>query len=299
MSFSEIIGHQKQKAELREILESGRLAPAYLFSGPEGIGKARLAIGFAEELIEERIVNHPDLLIVEPPTPNSPIKIDQIRRVRECLSRRPYRARYQVAIIDEADKMNAESQNCLLKTLEEPAGSSVIILVSSRKGKLFPTIRSRCQDVIFRPMGLDELTSELVRRLSISPERAHFLSCLSGGRYGWALNMKENDFFKDKNSLIDELFNGEVWPEDKDDLTSALKLLMSWYRDLLISRSGAKADLIANADRQNDLARQAGNFTDQEIEDSLVVLDSAFRALAQNANIRLLVEDIKTSLVRK
>src|SRR5262245_18667903 len=181
MSWDDVIGHSDKIETFRRSAASGRLAHAYAFVGPSGIGKRRFAIELARCLLCDRhrdadlescgecpscrlvaARTHPDLILVSPPEGKSilPIKLmigENETRGKEglChdLSLRPMLARRRVAVIDEADWMNDEAANALLKTLEEPPQNSVLILVASTSDGLLPTIRSRCQLVSFQPLA--------------------------------------------------------------------------------------------------------------------------------------------------
>lgn len=155
-----LIGHKKQWEFLKNKFESGQMAHAYLFSGQEGIGKKM----FAKEFAEFVGCKFPDLLIVESINSASSIKnkkdsleidIDQIRDVQKFLSYKSYNGGYKIVIVDNAERMNVDAQDCFLKNLEEPKGNTLLIIISSRPDMLLQTIASRCQTVkFFRPKGL-------------------------------------------------------------------------------------------------------------------------------------------------
>jgi len=130
--------HKKQWEFLRNKFESGQLAHSYLFTGPEGIGKKDFAVEFAGFIG----CKFPDLLVVSEP---QEIAIAKIREVQNFLAYKSYYGGLKVVIVDNAEKMNQEAQSCFLKTLEEPKGQTLLILVSSRPDMLLCTITSRCQ----------------------------------------------------------------------------------------------------------------------------------------------------------
>ena len=148
-----------------------RIAGAYLFVGPTGVGKETVANHFAKSIncleLDEGACgtciscrktadgNHPDTQIVSPS--GAWIRIDQIRELQKRIVYRPYEGIRKVAILREAERMNLEAANCLLKTLEEPPAESVLILLTSNLDALIPTIRSRCQIIKFNPLRPDEL----------------------------------------------------------------------------------------------------------------------------------------------
>jgi len=169
-----IIGHKRQWEFLKNKFESNQLSHAYLFVGPEGIGKKLVA----KELTELIGCKFPDLMIVQEANKKDykfgdggEITIAQIRKVQGFLSYKSYNGGFKIVIVDDAEKMNQEAQSCFLKTLEEPRGSTLIILISSKPYALLPTIISRCQTIKFsKPKGLPENPEKLKREQEILKE---------------------------------------------------------------------------------------------------------------------------------
>lgn len=148
-----MIGHEKQWEFLKKKFEVGQLSHAYLFAGADGIGKKL----FAKEFSEFIGCKFPDLKVIEKKEDKKEIEILQIREVQSFLSYKSYNGGYKIVIIDEAEKMNFEAQNCFLKTLEEPKGQTILFLISSKPDMLLPTIFSRCQIIkFFKPKNLPE-----------------------------------------------------------------------------------------------------------------------------------------------
>src|ERR671925_430637 len=160
MGFAEIIGHHRQIQTLRLALAKRRLHHAYLFIGPEGVGKRTLALALAKaihcsEMADDfcgRCVNcarvqdgnHSDVRFIEPLSGKKEISIQQIREIEKQLNFRSFSGGKKIAILDPATLLNLSSQNALLKTLEEPPQDSLLILIACNAGALLPTIRSRC-----------------------------------------------------------------------------------------------------------------------------------------------------------
>jgi len=175
--FSGIVGHHLPIALLKASLQKDRIAPAYLFLGKEGIGKTLTAIAFVESFLNRSVVNHPDVLLVEPTyqekgkliplseaTGNTKgkaqIRIEQIRSITDFLSHPPLYAPRSFVIMTDAHLMTETSANALLKTLEEP-GRATILLISAQL--LMPTILSRCQIIPFAPLARTEVRQILDR----------------------------------------------------------------------------------------------------------------------------------------
>lgn len=196
MPFTGIAGHSVPLATISKILGSGRIAHAYLFSGPEGIGKKKVALAFIEALfcgkaegcghcISCRKIqsgNHPDIHTLEPD--GQFIKVDQVRSLQKELSFRPYEAPRKVCIIDGADRFNQSSGNSLLKTLEEPPGNALMILLAANIDSVLPTIRSRCQQISFPEYPLTKSAAfwKRAEQILARPElRQHFPKEVSPG----------------------------------------------------------------------------------------------------------------------
>lgn len=169
MPFSEILGHERVVDLLLRSLRSGKTGHAYIFEGPSGCGRRKSALALVQALFcgaggddacgvcpscrKVASGNHPDIHVVEPLPDKRDISISQLRDVQRDLAMRPYEAPRSACIIEPADRMNTNSANSFLKTLEEPPGNAIIILITENADMLLPTIRSRCQLVHFAPLS--------------------------------------------------------------------------------------------------------------------------------------------------
>ncbi len=155
-------GHQKQKGFLEGLLLGKKYAHAYLFAGPSAIGKKTLALEFAAKILDMKIdfdkeFFHPDLIVWG----GDKYKIEDVRSLISDLSLKPYQSEYKVAILDNFEEVTTEAANSILKTLEEASPSTIIILISSNKQKLLPTIVSRVQTINFYKLAEEEMSSFL------------------------------------------------------------------------------------------------------------------------------------------
>jgi DNA polymerase-3 subunit delta' len=196
----------------------GRLHHAWMFTGPQGLGKAALAHRLARRLLGaapdlgggvagtrgddhvNRMVEahaHPDFILLdrtgEDGKPRKTISVDDARQLPEFFSKAPALARHRVAIIDAAEDMNANAANAVLKTLEEPPPNGVIFLISHAPGRLLPTIRSRCRTLSFRPWPEEDLADLLERRLGLDRADAQARAALAGGSPGRALALADGE----------------------------------------------------------------------------------------------------------
>src|SRR5437762_1090942 len=225
-----VIGHDGAIAMLRRSIRDDLLSHAYLFTGPAGIGKRTLALAFAmalnceaDPLEGERWPDvpcglcascsrtlrgeHPDLTEVNLETqaaaladeggksksgPPKELRIDTIREMQHTVGLSPYSGRWKVYVLGDADRMNEEAANCLLKTLEEPPSQTVLILLAPDESAVLPTISSRCIQISLRPLSRQLIASSLVDEWGAEREQAEKLAALSSGRLGWAVTMLNN-----------------------------------------------------------------------------------------------------------
>ena len=218
MPFSHVIGQEHIIRLLKNSLRDSRIAHAYLFVGPDGIGKTTVAKTLAQALncsredsdacgicpACRRIENssHPDVTWVRPTGLSRRVGIDDIRRLRQQISLKPYQGRKKVYLITEADRMTAQASNALLKTLEEPPANSILILITSHPASLFPTIISRCQMMRFSPLNPGHIEDYLVKKLNLPPGKARLLSRLSEGRLGKALTLQKKAVWEEREKIL-------------------------------------------------------------------------------------------------
>lgn len=245
--FEHILGNEKIKNILQESIKQEHTSHSYLFIGIEGIGKQMIAKEFAKILlcfekgncnnsckscVEFISDNHPDFLLIEPE--GNAIKIEQIRQLQKRIQEKPIISKKKVYIINDADKMTKEAQNCLLKTLEEPPAYAVIILITSNEAALLLTIKSRCLKIPFEKISNEELKKYLLEKgeQNISEE----LLQLYDGSIGKALNLKEKkeeyegviDLVKgiESSDYIDYQKKEEILLKNKENIQELLAYFM-------------------------------------------------------------------------
>jgi DNA polymerase-3 subunit delta' len=320
MTFDQILGHQKQKDILRRAIQSGRLAHAYLFYGPEGVGKKLVALALARAVFCQaghgcgscvacRKVdhhNHPDLHFLEPD--GATIKIEQVRELQKELSYRPLEAPKKVCLIESSERMNPAAGNALLKTLEEPSGDALIILLSSHPEQLLPTIRSRSQRLPFQRLSRDLIKSVLLQQPGLDETSAHILASLSDGSFKKALGKDHDLYLEQRKTLINRiaaLSPNRIGPifelaqgiaDNKEQLQELLEILQIFYRDLLFYKFDTDENHLVNID-MIDAIRTAAKQTDLTL--LLKKLDSLANTrylLGRNINRQLAVENLLLEL---
>ena len=298
-----IIGHQQIVEQLQHTVASDRIAGAYLFVGPTGVGKETVARYFAQLIFCEQeaqppIVcgeclacrkvdsgNHPDLQFIRPE--GSLLKIGQIRELQKQIIYEPLEASRKVYILTDVERMNAEAENCLLKTLEEPPASSVLILLTSNLRALLPTTRSRCQILQFHLMPTQELTEILVELFSVAPEQATTLAITADGAIGKALTqLEKGDILAEEVPEIlkatDRLAAFRLAEHFKDN-PDTLGELVTWYRDLLFLQQGAPNDLITHIHSLRELQSIVPRYSRLRLQQAIqTVFDT--KSLIENTN---------------
>jgi len=230
MPEAPILGHERILDRFRRNLQQGRLASTFLFVGPAGIGKRTTALHLAQCLLCESSPDdqlqacqvcpgcqqvaarsHPDLMLISKPEDKNFIPVeffigDRQHRMREgiChdISLKPFRGGRKIAIIDDADYLNQEGANCLLKTLEEPPERSMIILIGTSEQRQLPTIRSRCQIVRFTPLSSDRVAQLLADRTELTSDQIQLVAERSRGSLGRALLLADTQTHEAQQALL-------------------------------------------------------------------------------------------------
>jgi DNA polymerase-3 subunit delta' len=225
-----IIGHAPALGTLERALKSENPHHAWLFTGPEGIGKRTAALEFAAALnclSEDKPCGdcrpcrdtlagrHADVEVVEPGgicdeaehrdhADSRDLRICQVRRLERVLSLSPYAGGRRIAIVDDADTLRVEAANAFLKTLEEPPPGTVIVLLAEREERLPDTVISRCQRLDFRPIERDVIAEALMAQ-GASPEQAAAIAGAASGRLGWALQALQNPaLLEERSTMLDQ-----------------------------------------------------------------------------------------------
>lgn len=238
-----IVGHQKQWEFLKKTIEAEKMSHAYLFTGQEKLGKKKVALEWISQLFDHK--QHPDLAIIEPEAKE--IKIKQIRDFIWKLSLKPYSAPFKAVIIDKAHSMNQEAQTALLKTLEEPKGKTLLILITEAPEYLLPTILSRCEIIKFYPVKKEEIKNFL-REQGTSEEKAEEISQISLGKPGVAIDFISDSQkiknFQEKLKELNIISNSDIIfrfqcakaiSEDPQNLRETLDIWLSYFRNILLS----------------------------------------------------------------
>jgi DNA polymerase-3 subunit delta' len=324
MSFKDIYGHEKQISVLQTAAERSRVPHAYLFYGTEGVGKRTVAEIFSKAMncrnntidacdecpscVKIDRGNHPDVVMIR--AEGQFIKIKEIRELQERMKFRPLEGRKRIFIIDDADRMNIVSANALLKTLEEPSASNILILITARPHQLPMTILSRCQHVRFNPLQRETIAAYLQKKVSLDSQASFLISLSSGGSIGRALTLHDDSYLTTRNAVFTIMSKIRMndplmvlllpndFGQDRKEVMERLGILMAGYRDALVYKETGEVDRVINQDHIDVIQSVAENVAGRDILNSIRAVDRAFHALSQNANKQLTLETMVFRLSR-
>ena len=294
--FETILGNEKNKQILQKSIQNNTISHSYMFVGIQGIGKKIIAKEFAKNIlclnqenkngntnctckscIEFETNNNPDFSIIEPD--GNSIKIEQIRELQKRIQEKPIISNSKVYIIDNADMMTQEAQNCLLKTLEEPPEYATIILIGSNENLFLTTIKSRCMILHFEPISKKKKKKYLQNELEISNIDDEMLDIFQGS-IGKAIALKDKkEEYEKIIAFVENL--------DKKDIIDLYKLAEPIYK--------SKEEIFEILDYINILllkkARQNYLYTD-----CIQIVEDTKKRLKQNGNYDMCIDNLVFNL---
>ena len=317
MTFEDIVGNNRIKKILKRALQRKRLPNSLLFVGPAGVGKKDIALVLAgamnclseKDLICESCSScqavqrgkFPDVMVIEPE--KDVLKIEQMRELKQAAYLKPMVGQKRVFIVDNAEKMNEEAANSLLKILEEPPSFSHIILITSNPFLILPTIRSRCQTLTFSPVLREDIEKVLVDKGQIK-DRARVISLLVRGNLKQAMQIEWEEV-KEKRQQAWQIFTALINRKNvasilkeysarrrsavEEDISQYLEIITSFCRDLLLIKEGGDHSYLMNPDLTEGLEDMAGRLNVNQSLHFLKTLDTALYEYQRNLNLSLLV----------
>lgn len=317
--FHDILGHEQIIAHLQNAIEEDKVSHAYIFNGPEASGKMMLAEAFAMALqcegegkrpcLECRSCrqaadhNQPDIIYVSHEKPNT-IGVDDIRtQINNDIDIKPYSSRYKVYIVDEAQKMNQQAQNALLKTIEEPPTYAIILLLTTNADSFLQTILSRCITLNLKAVKEDKIKEYLMKHYQIPDYQADICAAFSQGNVGKAIQLASSEEFGELKASVLQLMK-RLEDIDLYEMTGAVKqiaeyklsvndyfdLMMIWFRDVLYLKATNDVDGLIFKDEVYDIKKQAAKRSYQGIETIQEALEKAKIRLNANVNFDLVIE---------
>jgi len=315
-----LIGHEWAVDMLKKHVVNGTTRHAYLFAGPPGVGRRTLALRFAQALncpmpVEPGVpcggtcrdckhieaLQHADLAIVQADSEGGTLKVDQIREARRMLTLKPYQAQYRVALFLRFQEANDNAANALLKTLEEAPSYAVLILTADNPEQLLPTIVSRCEVLRLRPLNIEEIRKALEIR-GLETGKAKLIAHISGGRFGYALRLIENETLLEKReerlndlqslisaSRVEKFAYADKLSRDKESMRQAVLIWLSYWRDVMLRSAQAKTPLV-NVDRNVEIEDLSGRLDLAVAHRTVSALEDVLEKMERNVNTRLLAE---------
>lgn len=328
MKIDDISGQTVALTHLKNALKKDQISQAYMLIGEPGMGKKTIAESFAESILcEERkpgeyehcgkcrschqveTGNHPDCIFVTHEKSNL-ISVDEIReQLVSDVEIKPYQGSKKVYIVPDAEMMNEQAQNALLKTLEEPPEYAVIILLVANADLMLPTLLSRSIKLPLAPLPDQVIEEKLIKDYYIQKYRTSSIVKFARGNLGRAIEMSENDdFIEDKNTASDimkkvvktESYQWKDWidelSKDKVRLPFFLGLFMDWYRDILMAKSGAGRERLMFADEESVITEEAGEYDYEGLKYCIEAIEDAQAKVRANVKLSLVLENLFNTL---
>ncbi|MCI8636821.1 MAG: hypothetical protein HFJ36_03035 [Clostridia bacterium] len=280
--FETIIGNKQIKEMLEKSIRNGLTSHSYLFVGIQGIGKKALAIEFSKKILtpnqeQENLENHPDFLLIEPD--GNSIKIEQIRTLQKKIQEKPILSNQKVYVIDDADSMTQEAQNCLLKTLEEPPEFAKIILIGSSESAFLPTIKSRCMILLFNPIEDNEIKQYMKENYGMNSITPNQLAMFQGS-IGKAILVKDRQQeYENVENMIGNL--------GSKDLIEILKLSEGLYK--------SKEEIYEILEYINILLLNYSK-TNHLYTNCIKIVENVKKRLKQNANYDMCIDELVVNM---
>lgn len=339
-----MFGHDRVVELLRRAIRYRRLGHAYLISGPLGVGKRTLAIRFAQALNCERYGpaaapallddddlpeppcrtcrhcrlieagSHPEVRVVGVQPPHRVLRVADVESIQSDAALRAADVFRKVYVLEQAELLHPDAANRLLKTIEEPPPSVVMILTTVDPEATLETVVSRCQHLRLRPLPRDLLTDHLVDARGVPAERAALLAALAEGCVGRAYGLLDDGRPLERRAKhLDDLtmlFNsdrmarlqyarvlGDRWSKDQDGVREVLAAWLRWWRDVHLVQHGL-GERAVNRDRLPLLERQARMLSPEAAAAAVASVRDVLQMLDQNVNARLALDVAALDLPR-
>lgn len=323
-SFQDIIGQEQMKEHLMNAVKTGKVSHAYIIHGERSSGKEFIARIFAMALqCEQRAVhpeqaepcnechsckqalsdNQPDIIRVTHEKPNT-IGVEDIRtQINQDIIIKPYSSPYKIYILNEGEKMTAQAQNALLKTLEEPPAYAVIIILTTNLEAMLPTILSRCVILNMKPASDEAILNYLMKELQVPDYKAEVCVAFARGNVGKAKALAASEEFDNIKAdavtllkYIAEMDVNEIVTaikkisEYKFNIEDYLDIIVVWYRDVLLFKATNDANHLIFKEELQYIRKVADRSTYEGIENIIKAIEKAKSRLKANVNFDLTME---------
>ncbi len=317
--FQDIIGHNQIIEHLKNAIRMEKISHAYILNGENNAGKMMIAEAFAMALQCEahqedacmecrschqaKEHNQPDIIYVSHEKPNI-ISVDDIRhQINNDIVIKPYSSKYKIYIVDEAEKMNTQAQNALLKTIEEPPAYAVILLLTTNADAFLPTILSRCITLNLKTVNEDLIKAHLMKKYQVPDYQADVCAAFAQGNVGKAIQLASSEEFHELKSaalsVVKKLEDMDLYElntlikqinEFKPQIQEYFDLLTLWFRDVLYMKATDNVNNLIFKDEVYDIKKQAAKRSYSGIENILKALEQSRVRLNANVNFDLVIE---------
>ena len=322
------IGHDSAVGLLRRSLDEGRLAHAYMITGPRHLGKMALAVDLAmavnctgperpcgECTQCDRVSRglHTDVKVVGVEK-GVKIAIDQVREMQREISLAPFEGASRVVIFDESERLSEEAANGLLKTLEEPPDRVLTLLLASDTGAMAPTLSSRCQLLELKRVSGATIVDALIRNHGVEAPLADQIARIARGRPGWAFRAASDpeilESLSSKLEELEEIVAGGIeerfahaagiasaFGKDRVAGRGDLDMWLDWWRDLMLVKAGTPEFMI-HVSRLESMRAASAKLTTEQIARAIAAIRETASLMERNVNSRLALEQLFLSLPR-
>ncbi len=318
-NFRDIIGHGNVISFLQKAIEMNKVSHAYIINGEKGCGKKKIADSFCMALQCEKSSvdgcmechsckqvlsnSHPDVIHLVSEKENV-IGVEDIRvQINNDVQIKPYSGKYKIYMIEDAHLMTSQAQNALLKTIEEPPEYVIILLLTSNRDKMLPTILSRCVTLNLRPVNIEKIKAYLMKEMQVPDYKASVCAAFSQGNVGRAIRLAKSEDFNEmkdmslrlvrrvKDMEVHEMIEYIHQVQDKKvDLSEYLDLLLVWYRDVLMFKTTTDANRLIFKEEITEIKKQASRTSYGKIEAVIEAIKTAKLRLEARVNIDLAME---------
>ncbi len=336
MPFADILAQEHVISHFKETIKADHLSHAYIFTGQDGVGKELFTKEFTKSLFCKKSKNdscnictncvriekgnHPDVFCIEIDEKAKYIKIENIRKLQHAVRLSPIESDYKIFIIKDANRMNEEASNCLLKTLEEPTPNTIFILIANTLSSINETIKSRCQIIRFHTIPTHIIKDQLSKKLDVETRKIEWISRFCNGSLGGAFELLEGNYYEINKNIINRLTRpsmdnlllaeeiiatylnpNDSLEEKRHTLKQILNCILQFYRDLLIIKVShincikMKTPLF-NLDDEDTLRSYSYYLNQENITKIIDEILMSTKYIDYNLNINLLVENIITRI---
>lgn len=318
-SFKEIVGHEDIITHFKSSIEKGKVSHAYILNGEKGVGKKLIAGVVSKTLqceaggtdpcekchsckqVESN--NQPDIIWVSHEKPNV-ISVDEIRQqVNNDIVVKPYSSKYKIYIISDAQLLNPQAQNALLKTIEEPPEYAIIMLLTNNIDKLLPTILSRCIVLNFKPIKEIDMLDYLVDIVGIDEKKAYFCTNFAMGNLGKAVRLAisedYNELIRDCKYVLRNIYDMDIEEiissikkvnNYKLEINDYLDVMIMWYRDILMLKISGNPNKLIFKDDYSYIKKQASKISYEGVDQIIAAIEKVKVRLEANVNFDIAME---------